>query len=85
MRKLLFVTMVVLTGLRGNAQDVSVSKALFRQGDDMNWARPEVDDASWSEIDITKQWDKQGFPKNNRAYGWYRIHVLFSALLCLKN
>ena len=75
MRKLLFVTMVVLTGLRGNAQDVSVSKALFRQGDDMNWARPEVDDASWSEIDITKQWDKQGFPKNNRAYGWYRIHV----------
>ena len=75
MRKLLFVTMVVLTGLRGNAQDVSVSKAFFRQGDDMNWARPEMDDASWSEIDITKQWDKQGFPKNNRAYGWYRIHV----------
>ena len=67
--------MVVLAGLQGNAQDVSVGKAFFRQGDDMNWAKPEMDDASWSEIDITKQWDKQGFPKNNHAYGWYRIRV----------
>lgn len=41
----------------------------------MNWAKPEMEDASWSEIDITKQWDKQGFPQNTRAYGWYRIHV----------
>ena len=41
----------------------------------MNWAKPEMDDASWSEIDITKLWDKQGFPQNTRSYGWYRIHV----------
>ena len=58
-----------------SAQTVSVSKALFKQGDDMSWAKPEMDDASWREIDITKQWDKQGFPQNTRAYGWYRIHV----------
>ncbi len=62
-------------GLCVQAQEVSVSKALFRQGDDMNWAKPDMDDASWSEIDITKQWDKQGFPQNTNAYGWYRIHV----------
>ena len=61
--------------LNAQAQEISVSKALFMQGDDMNWAKPEWDDASWSEIDITKQWDKQGFPQNQRAYGWYRIHV----------
>ena len=75
MKKLFLLAMVVLAGLQGNAQDVSVGKAFFRQGDDMNWAKPEMDDASWSEIDITKQWDKQGFPKNNHAYGWYRIRV----------
>lgn len=75
MKKLFLVALMALAELQANAQNVSVSKALFRQGDDMNWAKPDVDDASWSEIDITKQWDKQGFPRNNRAYGWYRIHV----------
>lgn len=75
MKKLFLVALMALAELQANAQNVSVSKALFRQGDDMNWAKPDVDDASWSEIDITKQWDKQGFPRNNHAYGWYRIHV----------
>jgi hypothetical protein len=42
----------------------------------MNWAKPDVDDGSWSEIDITKSWDEQGFPQNTMAYGWYRIHVV---------
>ena len=41
----------------------------------MSWAKPEMDDASWGEIDITKRWNDQGFPQNARAYGWYRIHV----------
>ncbi len=59
-----------------SAQNVNVSKARFKQGDDMNWAKLEMDDASWSEIDITKRWDEQGFPQNTRAYGWYRIHVI---------
>ena len=62
-------------GLHLGAQNVSVSKARFLQGDDMSWAKPEIDDASWSEIDITKQWDKQGYPQNTYAYSWYRIHV----------
>ena len=58
-----------------SAQNVSVNKARFKQGDDLSWAKPEMDDASWSEIDITKRWDDQGFPQNTRSYGWYRIHV----------
>ncbi len=69
------IVLCCIWGLCAQAQEVSVSKALYRQGDDMSWAKPDVDDASWSEIDITKQWDKQGFPRNNNAYGWYRIHV----------
>ena len=75
MKKLFLVAMMALMGLQLSAQELRVSKALFLQGDDMNWAKPEWDDASWSEIDITHQWDKQGFPQNTRSYGWYRIHV----------
>lgn len=76
MKKSIFLaTLMALMGLQTSAQNVSVSKALFKQGDDMSWAKLDVDDASWSEIDITTQWDKQGFPQNNMAYAWYRIHV----------
>ena len=86
-KRIFLAALIFLTGLRLGAQNrdlttarlgvgnISVGKALFRQGDDMNWAKPEADDASWSEIDITKLWDKQGFPPNNNAYAWYRIHV----------
>ena len=75
MKKQLFVALIFLLGLQASAQHVSVSKALFKQGDDISWAKPEMDDASWSEIDITKKWDEQGFPQNTKSYGWYRIHV----------
>lgn len=75
MKKLFFVAFTALMGLYASAQNVSVSKARFKQGDDLNWAKLEMDDTSWNEIDITKRWDAQGFPQNTRAYGWYRIHV----------
>ena len=75
MKKLFLVALMALMGLQLNAQNITVNKGLFKQGDDMSWAKPEMDDASWSEIDITKPWDKQGFPQNTKSYGWYRIHV----------
>jgi hypothetical protein len=75
MKHVFLMALSVLMGLHASAQNVTVSKARFQQGDDINWAKPEMDDTSWSEIDITRYWDKQGFPKNNKAYGWYRIHV----------
>ena len=69
-KRIFLAALVALIGLQTSAQNVSVSKARFQQGDDMNWAKPEMDDTAWKEIDITKLWDKQGFP-----HGWYRIHV----------
>ena len=75
MKQISLAVLMAFFGLQLSAQSVSVSKALFEQGDDMNWAKPEWDDALWSEIDITSPWDKQGFPQNTHAYGWYRIHV----------
>ena len=37
---------MALMGLNLVAQNVSVSKARFKQGDDMSWAKPEMDDTS---------------------------------------
>ena len=74
-RRIFLSALAALMGLQLSAQTVSVSKALLKQGDDINWAKPEMDDTSWSEIDITKRWNDQGFPQNTHAYGWYRIHL----------
>ena len=56
------------------AQDISVSRARYHQGDDMNWAKPETSDANWEEMDITKTWDDQGKEFNN-TFVWYRAHL----------
>ncbi|MBO4487909.1 MAG: putative Ig domain-containing protein [Bacteroidaceae bacterium] len=82
-RRIFLVAIVALLGLQACAQTLTISKARFQQGDDMNWAKPETDDASWKEIDITKNWDKQGYTIN-QAYGWYRIRVNIPSSL-LKN
>ena len=74
MKKLFLVALMALMGLQAGAQNVSVSKARFQKGDDKSWAKPELNDASWGEIDITKNWDDQGKVINN-SYAWYRIHV----------
>ena len=62
------------------AQDVSVSKARFQKGDDMSWAKPETNDANWKTIDMTQNWDDQGYAINN-AYGWYRVHLTIPSSL----
>lgn len=49
MKKIIVVALMAVVAAGASAQDVSVSKARFKQGDDMNWAKPEMDDASWSE------------------------------------
>jgi hypothetical protein len=54
MKKLFLLVLMALMGLNLVAQNVSVSKARFKQGDDMSWAKPEMDDASWSEIDVRR-------------------------------
>ena len=85
MKKLFIVALMTLMGLQAKAQardwaaevadKITISKALFKMGDDMSWAGRDVDDASWSEIDVTKCWNDQGYPAHNNGFAWYRIHV----------
>ena len=74
MMRLLFLAIAVCMTIASSAQDVSIKKALFHKGDDMSWAKPETKDADWKTIDMTMNWDDQGYAINN-AYAWYRIHL----------
>ena len=80
MKRLLFMAIVAWMTISATAQDVSTKKALFHKGDDMNWAKPETKDADWKTIDMTKNWDDQGYAINN-AYAWYRIHLTIPSSL----
>ena len=78
MKKLFLLALLIGLSINVSAQNVSVSKARFQRGDDPNWAKPELNDASWSEIDMTRNWDKQGYVIN-QGYGWYRVHLKLSS------
>ena len=80
MKRLLFMAIAAWMTIAATAQDVSTKKALFHKGDDMNWAKPETKDADWKTIDMTKNWDDQGYAINN-AYAWYRIHLTIPSSL----
>lgn len=81
MKKLLFTVLLALIGLQVDAQyalpqeKVTVDKALFMFGDNMDWADPDMDDSSWNEVDATRYWNEQGFPVVEKSFAWYRIHV----------
>ena len=74
MKRHFLLFLLTIVGLCAAAQNVSISKARFQKGDDLSWAKPETNDAAWSEIDMTKNWDNQGYAINN-AYAWYRVHL----------
>ncbi|MBO4801706.1 MAG: putative Ig domain-containing protein [Bacteroidaceae bacterium] len=74
MKKLLLTLAAAAFTLNLAAQPISVSKARFQKGDDMNWAKPDLNDASWHEIDMTRNWDNQGYVIDD-GFGWYRVHL----------
>ncbi|MGC2617471.1 MAG: hypothetical protein WA414_00430 [Acidobacteriaceae bacterium] len=43
----------------------------FHPGDDLRWADPSFDDASWARIETGRDWESQGFV-NLTGFAWYR-------------
>ena len=80
MKKLLLMAFAAMMTLGTAAQDVSIKQARFHKGDDMNWAKPETSDADWKTIDMTQNWDDQGYVINS-AYAWYRVHITIPSSL----
>ncbi len=46
----------------------------FHTGDDINWAKPELNDSAWEIILPNEIWERQGY-KGYDGYAWYRIKV----------
>jgi hypothetical protein len=57
----------------GQTTTVSSLKGMwkFRIGDQIQWASPKFDDASWGEIYAPSDWESKGYPGFD-GYGWYR-------------
>src|SRR6516225_10067843 len=43
----------------------------FREGDNMAWAAPGLDDSSWQPIQVGRPWEGQGH-RNLTGFAWYR-------------
>jgi hypothetical protein len=82
-KRLSILTFLVLTLNVAAQETITISKARFHAGDDMSWAKPETTDADWSELDMTRTWDDQGYHLSN-GFGWYRVRVVIPSKL-LKN
>ena len=74
MKKLFLMAIAAMMTINVSAQNLSVKQARFHQGDDKSWAKPETNDADWKTIDMTMNWDDQGYAINN-GYAWYRVHM----------
>ncbi len=80
MKRTVFTLWMAALALSAASQNISINKARFHKGDNIEWAKPEASDADWDEMSITKRWDDQGYSFNN-AYVWYRIHLTIPSSL----
>lgn len=73
-RKLLSLAALFFAVGVGFSQTVTETRqAKFIVGDNPEYKSATLDDSSWRDIDITRNWDKQGVdPETHDA--WYRIH-----------
>jgi hypothetical protein len=52
----------------------------FQTGDDLKWARPELDDSGWQPILVGRDWESQGHP-GYTGFAWYRRELVLDATI----
>lgn len=66
---------------KASAQELSLATGWkFSTGDSSQWASPTYNDKSWKPIDVTRNWEVQGYPDYD-GFGWYRLHVVIPSSL----
>jgi len=78
-RKLTLAAMMMVATC-AQAQKVEIRTACFQPGDNKEWSNPQFDDSQWKTIDVTRNWDKQGYAINN-SYAWYRVRIVIPKTL----
>ena len=67
--------------IKASAQEVSLTTGWkFSTGDSSQWASPTYNDKNWKPIDVTRNWEVQGYPDYD-GFGWYRLHVVIPSSL----
>lgn len=52
---------------------VDISKGwMFKQGDNLEFAKPDFNDSDWKPIEVDKIWESQGYDPYD-GYAWYRL------------
>ncbi len=63
------------------AQEIDLRQGWkFKQGDNLEWAKPSFDDNDWKDIEVGRNWEFQGYEKYD-GYAWYRIKVFIPSSL----
>ena len=81
MKKTTASIFLILMCLAIRAQHLSLQKGWkFKTGDSPEWAAPALDDRDWVAIDVTHQWERQGYP-NYDGFAWYRLKTTIPSTL----
>ena len=76
--KLCILIILILAGCSSTEESRNIilnGEWKFKPGDNISWAAPEADDASWARILPYKPWEDQGY-ENLDGYAWYRMKIL---------
>src|ERR1700749_581989 len=82
MKKLLILTsLAAVFILKAAAQGISINQGWkFNTGDSAQWASPNYNDQHWKSIDVSHNWETQGYPDYD-GFGWYRLHAVIPSTL----
>jgi len=81
MKKTAASVLIVFIHLATQAQYLSLQKGWkFKTGDSPDWSAPALDDRDWVAIDVTHQWERQGYP-NYDGFAWYRLKTIIPSSL----
>ena len=57
----------------------------YRTGDDLAWARADLDDSGWSEIRVPTGWGPGGYDGPRASFIWYRLALTMPSYNNLMN
>lgn len=82
MTKLFILTsLAAALSFKAAAQEISIDKGWkFNTGDSAQWASPNYNDQHWKSIDVSHNWEAQGYPDYD-GFGWYRLHMVIPSTL----
>jgi len=76
MKKAVVLSVALAFAVAGmQAQTPEVKQAKFHLDDNLEWAQPSFNDASWQTLAINLPWSDQGINNQENGWGWYRAHV----------